>query len=497
MQNLNNKKYPVAGKKKKMEENKIINEETKTEKTAKGGQMSKRTRKAITITATALLTVAVFFAGYFTKYFSIHEIARSLDFILNIYDKHYCSVDGETPSSVEITKTLANAFIGDYADRYSEYFSPEDKTADDKESNGERLGVGIAFLSDFTVYSVSGNSPAEHAGIKAGGKVTAFKSGTSDVWTAATTENDGFNGFKSFLNGIGSGDTVCLKIEYSGGEAFEYEMAKKAYNQTFVYYADQSGYYGYGDQSGEMQLNKTDRVTSLDGVALSEIDEKTGYIRLTQFSGLKSGLYGGAGQFAGALNKFKSQNRKNLILDLRGNGGGFVSILAEIAPYLCPYDGGKSACMVAVDKNGGRDVTKTSSKSKYGDYDFEKIVILADDGSASASEALIGAVLDYDKSSGKNAVTVILSPSVSKIDGVAVTEYKTYGKGIMQTTYTNVLTGEAFKLTTAVIRWPVSDICIHGVGVTSALNQKLGRTAVLDGGFNGKGDFASALNALK
>ena len=106
-------------------------------------------------------------------------------------------------------------------------------------------------------------------------------------------------------------------------------------------------------------------------------------------------------------------------------------------------------------------------------------------------------MLDYDKSSGKNAVTVILSPSASKIDGVAVTEYKTYGKGIMQTTYTNVLTGEAFKLTTAVIRWPVSDICIHGVGVTSALNQKLGRNAVLDGGFNGKGDFASALNALK
>lgn len=488
------------------EENKIINEKNEQAEenvlknenpSAKRRQMGRKTRKAITITATALLTTAVFFAGYFTKYFSINEKTRSLDFIFNIYDKHYCPVDGKTPGSVEITKTLANAFISGYADKYSEYFSPEDKTADDKESNGERLGVGIGFLKDFTVYSVSGNSPAEHAGVQAGGKVTAYKSKSGDDYTAATVENNGFDAFKSFLNNVGAGDSIFLKIEYPGGENAEYEIIKKAYNQTFVYYADRSGYYGYGDQSGEMRLDKIERVTSVDNVAFSEIGENAGYIKLTQFSGLKGGLYGGVGQFAGALNKFKSLNRKNLVLDLRGNGGGFVSILAEIAPYLCPYDGGKSACMVAVDKNGGRDVTKTSSKSKYGDYGFEKIVILADDGSASASEALIGAVLDYDKSSGKNAVTVILSPSASKIDGVAVTEYKTYGKGIMQTTYTNVLTGEAFKLTTAVIRWPVSDICIHGVGVTSALNQKLGRNAVLDGGFNGKGDFASALNALK
>ena len=85
---------------------------------------------------------------------------------------------------------------------------------------------------------------------------------------------------------------------------------------------------------------------------------------------------------------------------------------------------------------------------------------MADSGTASASEAFIGACLDYDY---RNIVKVVLSRNSKG-------EYKTYGKGIMQTTFVNTSVGDALKLTTAKIYWPVSNISIHGVGITENLS---------------------------
>ena len=85
--------------------------------------------------------------------------------------------------------------------------------------------------------------------------------------------------------------------------------------------------------------------------------------------------------------------------------------------------------------------------------------MLADAGTASASECLLGAMLDYG---GTEYGRVCLTAAA---DGTA----KTYGKGIMQTTRTRFLwRSEAIKLTSAQICWPVSGKCIHGVGITTA-----------------------------
>ena len=90
---------------------------------------------------------------------------------------------------------------------------------------------------------------------------------------------------------------------------------------------------------------------------------------------------------------------------------------------------------------------------------------MGDDGTASASEALIGAMLDYDK---EGIVNVVLSGYKDKSGEIV---YRTYGKGIMQTTYENPTTGEAIRLTTAKIYWPTSDITIHGEGVTKGIER--------------------------
>ena len=49
--------------------------------------------------------------------------------------------------------------------------------------------------------------------------------------------------------------------------------------------------------------------------------------------------------------------------------------------------------------------------------------------------------------------------------------YRTYGKGIMQTTFENITGGDAIKLTTAKIYWPNSNVSIHGVGINKNLEQ--------------------------
>ena len=86
-----------------------------------------------------------------------------------------------------------------------------------------------------------------------------------------------------------------------------------------------------------------------------------------------------------------------------------------------------------------------------------KIAVLADENTASASECLIGAMMDYGSMTEETLV-------ITKNGDTA----RTYGKGIMQTTYVNPTGGDALKLTTAYIYWPVSHTSIHGTGIRTA-----------------------------
>ena len=88
---------------------------------------------------------------------------------------------------------------------------------------------------------------------------------------------------------------------------------------------------------------------------------------------------------------------------------------------------------------------------------------MIDEDTASASEALVGAIYVYSTKINFN-LKVIISSSI--LNGEKV--YKSYGKGIMQTTYPNV-DGSAVKLTTAKLYWPISNVSIHGVGITTSI----------------------------
>jgi C-terminal processing protease CtpA/Prc len=131
-----------------------------------------------------------------------------------------------------------------------------------------------------------------------------------------------------------------------------------------------------------------------------------------------------------------------------------MDILQSIAAHLVYKEDTDLIAAVAKYKDGSQIAYKITS-SYYNNYNFEDIAVLANGYTASASECLIGAMLDYGTLKPENLIVSVYEGN----DG------HTYGKGIMQTTFTNLYDASALKLTTARIYWPLTDNCIHGVGI--------------------------------
>jgi carboxyl-terminal processing protease len=160
------------------------------------------------------------------------------------------------------------------------------------------------------------------------------------------------------------------------------------------------------------------------------LQEGLGYIRLTRFA------EGADEDFAKALRDLKEQGMENLIIDLRGNPGGYLNVVVNIAQLLVP----EGEVVYMEDKHGNRVRTYTSNLKER---DFE-VVVLIDEHSASASEILAGALKD------REAGTLIGK--------------KTFGKGSVQTLI-DLKDGSAVKLTVQKYFTPSGSV-IDGIGVS-------------------------------
>ena len=113
--------------------------------------------------------------------------------------------------------------------------------------------------------------------------------------------------------------------------------------------------------------------------------KEIGYIRLNKFSSVTYR------EFMEALEPLKKAGLQKLILDLRGNGGGILDQAVEIADEF--LDGDK-----LITYTEGKHVDKKEYRCRRnGQFETGKLVVLADEGSASASEILIGALQDWDR----------------------------------------------------------------------------------------------------
>lgn len=296
--------------------------------------------------------------------------------------------------------------VESYGDPYTVFFPPEQSKAFKSVVSGTFSGVGMEVgIKDgvLTVISPLKNSPAEKAGMKPDDKILKIN-GTS-------TENM-------------STDVAVGLIRGEKGTAVTLTIIRKGLDKT------------------------KDVVIIRDTIDVPVVDTKVEgnafVISIYSFSETS------AQKFQEALQKFVESKKKNLVIDLRNNPGGYLEASVLMASFFFPAD------KVIVSE----DFTRTGAKNVHTSKGFNsipadvKIVILVNKGSASASEIFAGAFQDYNR---------------AKIVGE-----KTFGKGSVQE-YMDLGDGTSLKVTVAKWVTPLGhSISDHGVtpDILVALKEK-------------------------
>lgn len=270
--------------------------------------------------------------------------------------------------STDNTKLVEDAIVGmlDKLDPHSTYMDPEETKELNEPLQGNFDGIGIQFnmLTD-TVYviQVIPGGPSEKVGLMAGDRIVEVN------------------------------DTVIAGVKMKTSEVMKRLRGPKG---TEVQVKVKRG--NYPDLLGFKITRGKIPVYSLDAAYMA--DKTTGYIKLNRFA-LTS-----VKEFKEALEKLQKEGMKNLILDLQGNGGGYLNVSIELADEFLERD------RLIVYTQGGKQAREEAHASTHGKFESGRLVVLVDESSASASEIVSGAVQDWDR-------------------GVIIGR-RTFGKGLVQ-----------------------------------------------------------------
>lgn len=285
----------------------------------------------------------------------------------NALEEHFVITHASSslPSVKERLFGAISGLASSYNDPYTVYFPPKEAKVFAESISGSFAGVGMEIdvkEGVLTVVAPLKGTPAEAAGIKAGDKILKIDDESTDGLAVETAV--------SRIRGP-VGTTVAFTI-FRDGTLLDIQVVRDT-----------------------IQVPETD-----DG-----LDEKSGvyHIRLYQFTASSADL------FTQAFKRFKESESRKLVIDLRGNPGGYLDSAVAIASHFLP----KGTNIVTEDFDG-KEENQVHTSLGYNDVPAgTKIVVLIDNGSASASEILAGALQD------NNIATVIGT--------------KSFGKGSVQT----------------------------------------------------------------
>ena len=279
--------------------------------------------------------------------------------------------------------TLADAAIQGmlaHLDPHSVYIPAMDVSEINEDLQGNFEGIGVEYqIFDDTVNVVNilAGGPSDKAGLQVGDKFLRV----GDSLVAGNGINN--DKIKKLLRGPGS-SKVNIKLLRSGQK---------------------------------MDFSVTRGIIPLPSVDVAYMmDKEMGYIRIGKFSETTHA------EFAQAVQKLQQQGLQKLVLDLRGNGGGILQESIEIADDF--LDGDK----LIVYTVGARSPKIEYRCRRDGLFEKGKVTILTDEGTASASEVLAGALQDWDRA------TII--------------GRRTFGKGLVGEQY-QLSDGAALRLTVA------------------------------------------------
>lgn len=293
----------------------------------------------------------------------------------------------------KLTEYMCAGLVSGLEDKYSTYYTQAQYEKMMQSSNGHYSGIGVAVIRDeegnIVIDSCYENTPAAKAGIREGDVILRIKG--ADV------------------TGMTVSEAVKLIQETENGEEFTLTIRRGEEEHTFTVTVEEVESISV---SGEM------------------LEDQTGYIRISEFTGVT------AQQFEEAYQKLREQEMKSLVIDLRSNPGGLVSGVCDTLRQILP----EGVIVYTEDKNG-----EGSKEMCEGESPIDlPLAVLVNGSSASASEIFAGAVQDY---------------GIGAIVGTV-----TYGKGVVQNTYP-LPEGGAVKLTVYHYFTPKGNN-INGKGIT-------------------------------
>lgn len=308
------------------------------------------------------------------------EIMRSQRLVNNVY-KHLIANYVDDFDIEAFTRMSIEDMVGEL-DPYTVFIDADDRHRLDLLTTGKYGGVGIQIgkrEDQLTVIAPMDDTPAKKAGITNGDVIVKIDSIFTDD-LSLDVASDMIRGLK--------GTKVILTIERFGNEELlEFELTRADITVKDVAYAEM-------------------------------IDDDIGYIRLTRFS-KNSGP-----EMRIALNKFMENEASAIILDLRNNPGGLLGSSIEILEMIVEKD---QLLLTTKGRNKESNRSIYSKRTPIIPEDVE-IVVLINEGSASASEIVAGTLQDLDRA-------VIMGR-------------RSYGKGLVQTVI-GLDKDHALKITTA------------------------------------------------
>lgn len=372
--------------------------------------------------------------------------------MLKVIESNYYFYDDMNKEGLE---DLSIEEIAARLDIYSGYYTAEEYEREINDNDGKKIGLGISsnFVEGKGVYVVTvvENSPAREAGITPGDIIVSGKIGDK------VTQFTSYKIFTDFLLAFGEDEEFTLSTADK-----DFTVAKSDYTAGYTFMATSDTAWEFASAADGGLYPRENPARARD-----YLPDDAAYINLSQF-------FGSASAEMGVLfEKFNAMEKKTMILDLRNNGGGYVSVMQDIAGYFVSSIVTEDRVAMTAEYRNGRKQLWPCTKQKGAALISEDtdIYVLANSGTASASEALIGVLVSYGFLDYEDIFISDFSETYLEWAGAGAKTARTYGKGIMQSTFVNRGTGEALTLTTARIGWP-NGKCIHDV----ALSEKDGCT---------------------
>lgn len=353
--------------------------------------MSSKNQHRIILWMPILMAISVIFGMFIGKHLntraqggpskSIFQLNRGegdkLNEVLDLIYSEYV----DTINKNQLTEKAIYALL-EQLDPHSSYIPPADLQAVNEDLQGNFEGIGIEFnivKDTIVVVSAISGGPSEAVGIRAGDRIV--KIDDENVASVKITNND-----------------VIKKLRGKKGTQVKVHISRKNSKELIPY------------------TIKRDKIPLYSLDAAYMLDQEIGYIKINRFS---ETTYN---EFTAALDKLSEAGMKKLILDLRGNPGGYLNAATDMADEFLPRK------KLIVYTEGKARKKRLYYATSVGRFETQPLAILIDEGSASASEIVAGAVQDNDR-------------------GIIVGR-RSFGKGLVQEQI-NFSDGSAIRLTVA------------------------------------------------